>query len=274
MSMEVYNETPASRRKRQKKAQHVFELLNEHATCEFRRIAKHELIVPVEDYQRDESEGKIAAEIAMHYDIVAFQAIGVIQRGNGQLMVADGGTRLSAALMRKDIHTVPCLVYSGLTEKEEGDVFLRINNNRRKLRTEQLQKAEEYTGDERALQVRSHLNRLAEARVGFNGNGAMRHCVKSSNAATATLIEILVQVGNDRHVTARLMKGLVHLEAILNKVGKTLNRRPTIKRMQSQFGSFNDVVNAVVKPKTMGSANDMARALARTLRIQFPNIKE
>lgn len=274
MSMEVYEGGRPTKRKRQKKAQQVFELLNEHAACEFRQINKHDLVVPVEDYQRDESEGKIAAEIAMHYDMVAFQAIGVIQRANGELMAMDGGTRLSAALMRKDIHTVPCLVYSGLTEKEEGDVFLRINNNRRKLRTEQLQKAEEYTGDERALQVRSHLDRLSEARVGFDSKGTIRTCVKSNNTATATLIEILVQVGNDRHVTARLMKGLVHLEAVLNKVGKTLNRRPTIKRMQSQFGSFNDVVNAMVKPRTMGSANDMARALARTLRIQFPNIKE
>ena len=133
------NIAPARRRR---KASKVFELLNAHAHAVFRRIDKNDLIVPVGDYQRDESEGRISDEIAMHFDIVAFGTLLVIERDDGTLIVADGGTRLSAALKRQDISEVACIVFSGLTEKQEADVFLRVNCNRRRLQTEQQHHAE------------------------------------------------------------------------------------------------------------------------------------
>jgi hypothetical protein len=269
--MTLQEHTPSAKRRQKKEA--VFELLNSHAKREFRMVGKHELIVPINDYQRDESEGRIATEIAMHFDVVAFCVLLVIERANGELIVADGGTRLAGAKRRSDVPTVPCLVFSGLTDKQEADVFLRVNNNRRKLQTEQLHHAELFSEHELAMRSQDLLDRLQARRIGFDSLRTMRSCVKTNNTAIGTLIEILISIANDKYVTARVMKGLFRLEVVLNKRHMTLNRRNIIARMQREFGSFDAVVNAVVKPQSLGSTMDMARALARTLRIKFP-VKE
>ena len=269
MSMEVY-EAPATKRRRRQKKQRVFEKLNEHAKREFREIDKHQLIVPVEDYQRDESEGRIAADIATHFDCVAFHVLLVIERTNGELVVADGGTRLSAAMLRDDITTVPCIVFSGLTEQQEADVFLRINLNRRKLRTAQQHHAELYSGDDLATTAQHFIDTLHAGRVGFDSLDTIRMAVKLEYVATRTVVEILLQVAVDKHVTARVWKGLVRLESLLNKDNSTLNRRPVIKKMLDRFGTFDAVVNVTVAPRSRGDQNNYARALAKTLHIRFP----
>ena len=114
------------------------------------------------------------------------------------------------------------------------------------------------------------MDRLHRSRVGFDSLKTMRACVKAGYVAIEILTSILLQIAIDRHITARVMKGLFRLEVLLNKEHRTLNRRPTIRRMQDQLHTFDAVVNAVVKPRQMGSTVDMARVLARTLRIKFP----
>lgn len=96
---------------------------------ELREISKHDLTIPVEDYQR-EGDDAFVAEIARNFNWVKFGALWVSQRANGtigKLCVVDGGMRLRAALRIGEITEVPCLVYRGLTRQEEAEVFLRIN---------------------------------------------------------------------------------------------------------------------------------------------------
>jgi Family of unknown function (DUF6551) len=257
-------------RPRKQKKPRIFERLNEHVKTEYRYILKSSLIVPVSEYQRDETTGRIATDIAMHYDDVAFQSLCVIQRANGELVVADGGTRLAGAMQRDDITTVPCQVFSGLTAKQEADVFLRINMNRRRLRTEQQHHAELYSGDAGAIKAQEFMDMLSSARIAWQGTRAMRTLVKRDFQATATVIKILLQVAVDKHVTARVMQGLVRLESILAKQGSTLDRAPVIKKMQARFGQFDAVVMVTVEPRQRGDKNVFARALARTLNIKFP----
>jgi hypothetical protein len=261
-------EPPPVRRSRKKsKPDPVFELLNSHAHREFMEIDKRMLLVPVEDYQRNEADGRISTEIAMHYDLVAFSCLLVIKRTNGDLMVADGGTRLSGALKRSDITTVPCLVFSGLTEKEEADVFLRINNNRRRLQVEQLHHAELFSDHDLAIRSQRLIDRLRNHGIGFDSLSGMRYCVRSNMSAIDTVVMILTQTITDRHVTARVMKGLFTLEVTMRRQDKTLAKRSTMNRIANTFGTFDAVVNAVIKPRTAGHGADMAKALAKTLRI-------
>jgi hypothetical protein len=267
MSLQVG--TSPIRKRRQKKIA-VFELLNSHAKREYCEIDKSKLKVPISDYQRDESEGHIANEIAMHFDTVAFGVLLVIQRTDGELVVADGGTRLAGARLRKDITLVPCIVFSGLTDKEEGDVFLRVNCNRRKLQTDQQHHAELFSDHDLAVRSQMLLDKLNHSRIGFESLSTMRNSVRMHSAAIGTIVNILIQIAADKHVTARVMKGLVRLEVTLNKSDRTLDKRSTIKRMQEKFSSFDAVVNAMVRPRTIGSTVEMARALARTLHIQLP----
>jgi hypothetical protein len=194
----------------------------------------------------------------------------VIERANGELVVADGGTRLAGACQRADIGSVPCIVYSGLTDKQEGEVFLRVNGNRRKLQTDQQHHAELFSDHDFARKTQDLIDALQHFHVGFDSLNTMRNCVKANYPAIQTIVSILTRIAHDRHITSRVMKGLFRLEMILNKHNKTLDKRGTIKRMQEQFGTFDAVVNAIIKPRTMGSTVEMARALARTLRIKFP----
>jgi len=265
--MTLQESTSRSRRRRVKP---VFELLNEHAVCEYKAVPKDRLIIPVDEYQRDESEGRIAAEIAMHFDRVAFGVLLVIQRADGTMMVADGGTRLSAAKQRQDIDTVPCIVFSGLTDKQEADVFLRVNLNRRKLRVNQQHHAELFSDHVLAVKTQQLIDRLSHARVGWDSLDTMRKCVRQNHSAVDTVTQILASVAVDKHVTARVMKGLVRLEIILVKEGRTLNRPPVIRKIYDRFGTFDAVVNVTVEPRRQGDATIFARALARTLQIKFP----
>lgn len=257
-------------RRRKEKPAPVFEIINAHTKREFRLIEKERLTIPTDEYQRDESTGRIATEIAMHYDVVAFQALGVIERANGELVVMDGGTRLSGSLQRDDILVVPCLVFSGLTPQQEADVFLRINLNRRRLRTLQQHHAELFSEKELAIIAQQYTDYLRDGRVGWDGMTTMRSAVKRDLSAIDAVVRLLPRVARDKHVTTKVMKGLVRLERLLQKEDKSLDSRPVLKKLEANFGKLDAVVNAVCEPRRQGDPNIFARALARTLHIKVP----
>jgi hypothetical protein len=248
----------------------------EHVTQAFRHIDKNKLRVPVEEYQRDEAHGLIAKEIAIHFNIVAFGALTVIERSNGagsEYLVADGGTRLAGAMMREDIVMVPCMVYSGLTREEEADVFLAINQTRKRLGVEQLQHAQEFAGDELALRVAEILASLKVHRVDFNGLGALRRCVRGQPKATDTVIALLYKCAPDLHVGVRVFKGLVYLEQAMNtKRGSSLNERTRLTKLKTKFGQLDAAVNAAFKTTNIRTSDPVmcARAIAGVLGVQFP----
>lgn len=269
-----YSGEPARQPPRKKgKEQPVFEMLNAHAGAKFKMIPKEQLKVPTVEYQRDESEGRIAKDIAMHFCKVSFGCLTVIEQKDGTLFVADGGTRLSAALMRKDIKEVPCYVFTGLTRKQEADVFMRINQNRRKLQTEQLQHAEVFAGHALALKAEEVLNRLTHSRVGFDSLSTIRRFVKSAPKPLDVVLNILCDEGVavDKHVNVRVMKGLVRLEMMLNKNAGTLTNQATINKIRKRFGLLDTAVNAMVQPRMSGDPALFARAIARTLNIRLPS---
>lgn len=267
---------PAIRaKKRGKEQQPVFEILNAHADARFRLVKKELLQIPIAEYQRDEAEGRIARDIAMHFCKVSFGNLIVIEQKDGKLYVADGGTRLSAAMMRKDIKEVPCYVFKGLTRKQEADIFMRINQNRRKLQTPQLQHAELFAGHSLAQKAEEIVNRLGDARVSFDSLSTIRRFAKSSPKELETVVSILCDesIAADKHVGVRVMKGLVRLEVILSKNGDTLAKTPLIKKIRKKFHYFDTAVNAMVQPRMVGDTAAFARAIARTLNIRVPKEK-
>ena len=251
-------------------------LVLEHVTHTFCHVAKDKLIVPIDEYQRDEAQGLIAKEIAIHFNIVAFGVLTVIERSNGaapELLVADGGTRLAGARMRDDIIMVPCMVYSGLTREQEADVFLSINQTRKRLGVEQLQHAQEFAGDELALRVADILSTLRQHRVDFSGLGALRRCVRSQPKATDTVIQLLHKCAPDLHVGVRVFKGLVYLEHAMNqKSGSSLNERTRLTKLKVKFGQLDAAVNAAFKTTNIRTSDPVmcARAIAGVLGVRFP----
>jgi hypothetical protein len=165
---------------------------------EFRLINKKNLTIPVELYQRDESDGKVAREIALHFDQVAFGALTVIERADGTLHIADGGTRWNAAMHRADIGNVPCMVFSDLSDKEACDTFLRINLNRRKLTTPQQQHGELFAGHDLAIRADAAEKLFAQYGIGFDSLNHLRACLRSQGKAADTLIKIMPEFATQR----------------------------------------------------------------------------
>lgn len=249
--------------------------LLEHATFAFKLIPKKALTVPVDEYQRDESAGLIAKDIALHYNRVAFGALTVIERHNGGgplLLVADGGTRLAAALLRDDVNELPCLVFSGLTKEEEADVFLAINQNRRKLRVEQLQHSEVFAGRPHALRVDEIMQALKDDRIDFSALAALRSCVKRFPGDTTTIVKLLRLCAVDKHVGVRVFKGLVYLESQMQKHERTLFERTRIAKLKNKFGVLDTTVNAALGSQNIRSSDPLicARAIAAAIGIKFP----
>ncbi len=233
-------------------------------------IDKDKLIIPTDDYQRDESKGRLAKEIALHLDPVAFGALTVV-RENGHYNVDDGGTRLSGARMREDVKAVPCLVFPATaTREQEADTFLRINKNRKRLSTDQEHHAELYAQHELAIEVDAHERTMSEHRVGFGARGELRRCVLRHHDATATIVSLLLHSAHDKQVSAKVLKGLVALEVWLAKSSRTLQTRGVVKSLQENFGHLDAAVNAAITTQSRGDVKTLARAIAKTLRVSIP----
>jgi hypothetical protein len=278
MTMSATNEIGGDKYPRKRKQSPTPVAVLEHVACQVRRIHKKQLIVPVDEYQRDESGGAIAKDIALQFNHVAFGALTVIERQDGvstTFLVADGGTRLAGALMRDDIHEVRCLVFSPLTRGEEADVFLAINQNRRRLRVEQLQHSEVYAGRPHAMRVEEIMVVFKEDHIGFNALSALRACEKRMPAETAVVEKLLHIVACNQHVGVRVFKGLVYLENMLRKQERSLQERSRVGKLKAKFGQLDATVNAAFSSQAIRSSDPAmcARAIAAALGLKLPRGK-
>lgn len=273
MSTQEVGDQPR-RRRRRPATQTVFALVNAHAKSEYRKIHKDKLVIPVEDYQRDESMGVISNAIAQNFDVVAFGTLAVIHSADNTLRVLDGGTRLSGARKRADIIDVPCQVFSGLTLVEEAEAFLRINENRRRLQVAQLQHAEVTAQRSLALTTEEYIQRLHDARVGFNSLAVLRRTIKGKPAATATVIEVLVQAAMDHYVSARVLTGIVTLEFMLNKKARTLRTKDYTARVQKHFHQLDNAVSVATTTHQRTDSKTLAHAVAKTLKLSPRLLKD
>ena len=98
----------------------------------------------------------------------------------------------------------------------------------------------------------------------------MRALVKRNRQVTETVVNVLIQVAGDKFVTSRVMKALARLESLLEDDDRTLNRKPTIKRMMTEFGQLDAIVTALAPRRQQGDTTKMAEAIARRLHIKFP----
>jgi len=95
----------------------------------FRKVLISQLKVDG-SYARNQSKRK-AQGIARDLNWAAFGALVLSERADGSFFVLDGNHRALAAHLRGDIKRVPCLVFSGLSRKQEAAVFVRVNTSRR-----------------------------------------------------------------------------------------------------------------------------------------------
>lgn len=104
-------------------------------------------------YQRADNDNKVLG-IARDFNWIAFGALSVSRRPNGQLCVIDGQHRWLAAMKRADVTMLPCVVYDMDGVDGEAKGFLQINKGRKPLSSLDTFKAKIVSGDETAAEVR------------------------------------------------------------------------------------------------------------------------
>lgn len=95
---------------------------------EFLTISKHNLLID-HSYQRDRKSTKNIQDYAKSWSWYACGALSVVNR-SGKFYVIDGQHRLEAALLRKDIDKLPCILFQSDGIKDEAKRFLEANNKR------------------------------------------------------------------------------------------------------------------------------------------------
>jgi hypothetical protein len=78
------------------------------------------------DYQREAKSRMRVLSIARDLRWTLFGVIIVIKNGNDYFVV-DGAHRARASMLRDEIKTVPCMVYSAKSIQEEADLFVKLN---------------------------------------------------------------------------------------------------------------------------------------------------
>ena len=95
-----------------------------------KKISKHQLWIDHE-YQRDDISLGNINKIASDW---FWECVGVIVcslRPTGEFVVIEGQHRVRAAMKRKEIDELPCIVFQFPSQKEEARAFLRINTVRK-----------------------------------------------------------------------------------------------------------------------------------------------
>lgn len=235
----------------------------------YRMISKYELTVPSEDYQRDRSLSARAKGIAATFDFVAFGTLTVIERRDGSLVIADGGTRHSGAMMRTDLDKLPCQVFWDVSPEQEAEIFRKINVDRDKLVVSELQKAELFAGRDLAVEADKIMREFASYGVHFESLGVIRTLLVRRPRALRVVVQILQQIGAGRKVTAKVMKGLVYVEHSLHKRKETLNQRKYVSRIERVgLHGMESAITGAIPKSASGNTKLYGAALMRVLKIR------
>lgn len=126
---------------------------------EFRLVEKTLLCVDG-SYQRieEQSEEKVRI-LTAQFLWSCFGILIVSQRPDGTLWILDGMHRHSASVRRDDVQRVPCLVFRVSSAKEEAELFLKINRQRRAMGSPSVFRAENCAEFDTATFVASQLKK-------------------------------------------------------------------------------------------------------------------
>lgn len=121
----------------------------------FKNISKTDIMID-EKYQRSQRQCRII-KIASKFSWKLFGVVLVAQRANGKYYAIDGGHRVQAAMLRPDIDSIPCFVFSDTNTASEATQFIGINADRATLTGANLYKAKIAAKDPIALKLRDSL---------------------------------------------------------------------------------------------------------------------
>lgn len=144
---------------------------------EYMLIHKNEIQIPAE-YQRLQNHKKIA-DFTRNWSWAGCGALVIAKREDG-FFAMDGQHRLMASLRRSDIQYLHCLVFNGLSLKDEAQSFLDVNTGRKPLSSNDRHKAKVVSGDENSIFVQDVI-RSCGLEISTNGGGDGVRCLSWCN---------------------------------------------------------------------------------------------
>lgn len=197
---------------------------------EFAMIHKDKLTVD-ERYQRDSAKAKAkVADIARNWSWIAFGALSVALREDGEWFIMDGGHRWQAAKLRPEIGELPCLVYDLDDIRQEAQGFLDINTARKQMASLARFKAKIIIGDKAALVVDELLTRagLVPQEGGSPGGvscvGVLMDLARDDELVLRRIWPILVDLLRGKRMTQYHAMAMWQLEKNLED-GQTLTEK-------------------------------------------------
>jgi hypothetical protein len=178
-------------------------------------VSKHDIKFD-HDYQRSKNNDKIIA-IAKDWSWLAMGVITIADRG-GQLFAVDGMHRVSAALLRSDIDTLPCIIFKSKGIFEEAKGFVQANTLRKAISTYDKHRALVVAGDENAIFVQQLIDK--EGFVYSTGSGTpngvkcygvLHKLAKTKREGLVKIWPIVCEVCRNRIISERILEGLVFI---------------------------------------------------------------
>ena len=177
------------------------------------------LLQRAKGYQRPTSR-KVVLKIAKNYDPLLFRPLTVSMQKDGALVVVDGEHRRQAAVERTDILTVPCIVHSGLSYREEAKLFYLLNSSSKKMSRFAAFNALMESEDTRALfiaeQIRNAGLRLLPSASSPGEVGAIEKIEMLQRGLTQpeflSTLRLAAKLCVDRPVSRDLLAGIVALK--------------------------------------------------------------
>lgn len=169
------------------------------------------------DYQRSQNRAKIL-EIAKNWSWLAMGVITIADRG-GQLYAVDGMHRVSAALLRGDIETLPCIIFKTSDVREEATGFVQANTLRKPVSTFDKHRALLMAGDETSKLVQRLLDQggfepssSGSKKNGVKCYGILHKLAKNRKDDLLSVWPLICDVCHGHFLSERIVDGLVFLE--------------------------------------------------------------
>lgn len=184
---------------------------------ELRYLNKRVLLVNA-DYQRSANHNKVL-ELSRNWSWIACGTISVAERDGG-LWVMDGQHRVLAALKRKDIQELPCVVFKTDDVAEEARGFLNANTNRKAMSAVAKHKAAVIAGDDMAIRIQALFDELGVVAAENSESPNQVRCVamirrkaEDNFTAAETVFRLSLDLARQSNVAVqeRLFSGLWYL---------------------------------------------------------------
>lgn len=183
----------------------------------FRFIHKKKLRIDL-SYQREAVSTERVMSIARDFSWSIFGVVTVAETDADEYFVTDGAHRVRAAMLRGDVHEVPCMVFPSLGQKDEAGQFVGLNTTSKGVSAFDRHRAGIIAGDEVALMadkiVKRHGYKFCKQSPGSyetQAVGSVYGIVKRNADLAELTFRMLALVGDGLPIQNNEIKGLFYV---------------------------------------------------------------